>query len=68
MFIFLSSHDSSLVGLPFPPSLLFACCFRLGDVCSVLVYIDVCRDLVFGDACSILLPTMRSKILSFFRC
>ena len=31
-------------------------------MCSVLVYIDVCSDLVRGDASSILLPTMRSEI------
>ena len=29
---------------------------------SDLVYIEVCRDLVFGDVCSILLQTMRSEI------
>ena len=50
---FLSSHGSSLIGLPFPSSFLFVCCFRLCDVCS---------DLVFGDACSILLPAMRSEV------
>ena len=60
---FLSSHGSSLMGLPFPPSFLFVYCFCLCDVRSVPVYIDVCSDLVFGDACSILLPTMRSEIL-----
>ena len=27
-----------------------------------LVYIDVCSDLVFDDVCSILLPTMQSDI------
>ena len=59
---FLSSHGSSLIGLPLPQSFLFVCCFRSSDVCNVLVYIDVCSDLVVGDACSILLPTMRSEI------
>ena len=33
MFVFLSSHGSSLIGLPFLP----LGCFRLCDVCSVLV-------------------------------
>ena len=33
-------------------------------MCNVLIYLDVCRDLVRGDACSILLPTMRSEISS----
>ena len=42
--------------------MFFVRCFRLCHVCSVLVYLDVCRDLVRGDACSILLPTMRSEI------
>ena len=46
MFILLSSHGSSLIGLPFPPS----CCFRPCDVCSVLIYLDVSSDLVRGDA------------------
>ena len=36
-------------------------------MCSVLIYLDVCSDLVRGDACSIWLPTMRSEIfISFF--
>ena len=47
--LFLPSHGSSLISLPFPPS----CCFRSCDVCS---------DVVRGDVSSILLPTMRSKI------
>ena len=57
----LPSHGSSLICLPFPPSLLFVCCFRSCDVCS---------DQVFGDACSIL-PTSRKcsrKFWSLFRC
>ena len=37
MFMLLSSHDSSLVGLPFPAITLFIRCFRLCDVYSVLV-------------------------------
>ena len=58
MFMFLSSHGSSLIGLPFPP----LGCFRPRDVCSVLIYLDVCSDLIRGDVCSILLPTTRSEI------
>ena len=58
---FLSSHGSSLIGLPFPPSVVVYC-FCSCDVRSDLVYIDVCSYLVFGDVCSILLPTMRSEI------
>ena len=42
--------------------LFFVYCFYSCDVRSDLVYIDMCRDLVFGDVCSILLPTMRSEI------
>ena len=61
MFICFSSHGSSLIGLPLPPSLIVYCCCSC-DVHSDLVYIDVCSDLVFGDMCSILLPTMRSDI------
>ena len=61
MFIYFSSHGSSLIGLTFPPSFViyrFCSC----DVRSELVYIDACSDLVFGDVCSILLPTLRSDI------
>ena len=61
MFIYFSSHGSSLIGLPFPPSFVVYC-FCSCEVRSNLVYIDVCSDLVFGDVCSILLPTMRSNI------
>ena len=61
MFIFFSSHGSSLTGLPFAPSFV-VCCFCSCDVCSDLVYIDVCNYLVFGDVCSILLPAMWSDI------
>ena len=39
-----SSHGSSLIGLPFPPS--FVCCFRSGEVRSDLVYSDVCSNAV----------------------
>ena len=60
-FIFLSSHGSSLIGLPFPPSFVVYC-FCSCDVRSDLVYIDMCSDLVFGDVCSILLSTMRLEI------
>ena len=42
--------------------MLFVHCFRLREVCSVLIYLDVCGNLVRGDACSILLPTMWSEI------
>ena len=59
MFIYFSSHGSSLIGLPFPPSFVVYC-FCSCDLRSDLVYIDVCSNLVFGDVCSILLPTMRS--------
>ena len=62
-----SSHGSSLIGLPFPPS--FVCCFRSGEVRSDLVigrcavtwssgrvqrpgHRDVCSDLVYRDVCS----------------
>ena len=66
---FLSFRGSSLIGLPFLPSFLFVCCFGSCDVCSVLVYIDVCSDLVSGDEYNILLPTMRSEIFcSLFGC
>ena len=61
MYIYFSSHGSSLIGLPFPSSFV-AYCFCSCGVCSDLVYIDMCSDLVFGDVCSILLPTMRSDI------
>ena len=36
------------------------------DLCSDLRFGDVCSDLVFGDGRSILLQTMRSKILYSF--
>ena len=62
MFIYFSSHGSSLIGFPFPPSFVVHC-FCSCDVRSDLVYIDVCSDLVFGGVCSILLPTKRSDIL-----
>ena len=39
---------------------------RSCGVCSVLVYIDVCIDLVRGDVCSILLSTMWSEIFDLF--
>ena len=42
--------------------MLFVRYFRPCDMCSVLIYLDVCSDLVRGDPCSILLPTMRSEI------
>ena len=57
---FLYSHGSPLIGLSFPPSLLFVSCFCSCDVCKVLVYIDVGSD-VFGDTCSILLPTVAQR-------
>ena len=47
MFIYFSSHGSSLISLPFAPSFV-AYCFCSCDVCSDLVYTDVCSDLVFG--------------------
>ena len=59
--VYFSSHGSSLIGMPFPPSFVVYC-FCSCDVRSNLVYIDVCSDLVFGDVCSIMLPTMRSDI------
>ena len=59
---FFSSHGSSLIGLPFPPSFCCSIGFYSCDVRSVLFRINVCSDLVFGDVCSILLPTMRSDI------
>ena len=61
MFIYLSCCDSSLIGLPIPPSFAVYC-FCSCDVCSDLVYIDVCSDLAFGDVCSILFPTISSDI------
>ena len=61
MYIYFSSHGSSLIGLPFPPSFVIYC-FCSCDVRSDLVYIDVCSDLVFGVMCSILLTTMRSDV------
>ena len=61
MFIYFSSHGSSLIGLPFLPSFVVYC-FCSCDVCSDLVHIDVCSDLVFGDVWNILLPTMWSDI------
>ena len=57
MFIYFCSHGSSLIGLPFPPS--------FGDYCFFscdLAYIDMCSDLVFDDVCSTLLPAMRLVI------
>ena len=42
--------------------MFFVGCFRLCDECSVLVYIDVCSDLVRGDACTILFPALWSEI------
>ena len=43
--------------------MLFVRRFCSCDECSLLVYLDVCSDLVRGDeTCSILLPTMRSEI------
>ena len=42
--------------------MLFVRCFRPCDVGSVLIYLDVCSDLIRGDVCSMLLPTMRSEI------
>ena len=42
--------------------MLFVRCFRPCDVCSVLIYLDVCSDLIRGDTRSILLATMRSEI------
>ena len=51
MFIYFSSHGSSLIDLPFPPSFVVHC-FCSCDVRSNLVYTDVCSDLVFGDVCS----------------
>ena len=62
--IHFSSHGSSLIGLPFPPSFVVYC-FCSCDVRSDLVYINVCCDLVFGDVCSILLPTIRSEIFCY---
>ena len=66
MFIFVFSLQ--LVDwLAFPAIMLLIHCFRFCDVCSVLVYIDLCSDPVRGDACSIFLPTTWSKIFcSFF--
>ena len=61
MFIYFSSHGSSIIGLPFSPSFVVYC-FCLCDVRSDLVYIDVCCNLVLGDVCSILLPTMLADI------
>ena len=61
MFIYFSSHGSSLIGLPFPPPFVVYC-FCSCEVRGDLVCIDVCSDLVFGDVCSILLPTIRSDI------
>ena len=61
MFRYFSSHGSSLISLPFPPSFVVYC-FCSCDVCGDLVFIDVCSDLVFGDMCSILFPTMRWNI------
>ena len=61
MFICFSSHGSSLIGLPFPPSFVVYC-FCSWNVRSDLVCTEMCSDLVFGDVCSILLPTMRSDI------
>ena len=42
--------------------MLFVRCFRPCDVCSALIYLEVCSDLVRGDACSILLLNMRSEV------
>ena len=41
MFIYFASHNSSLIGLPFPPSFVVYC-FCSCDVRSNLVYIDGC--------------------------
>ena len=42
--------------------MLFVRCFRPCDVCSVLIYLDGCSNLIRNDACSISMPTMRSEI------
>ena len=64
VFIYFSSHGSSLISLSFPPSFAVyrfcLCSSCVVYVCSDLVCMDVCSDLVFGDVCSILLSTMRS--------
>ena len=52
MIIYFSSHGSSLIGLPFPPSFVVYC-FCSCDVRNDLVYTDVCSNLVFGDVCKI---------------
>ena len=61
MFMFLSSHGSSLIGLPF---------LSLGCLPIVFVYVTCAvfwlhrhvQRSIRGDVCSILLPTMRSEI------
>ena len=53
MFMFLSSHGSSLVGLPFSPLGCLSVAF-VYVTCVVSWFIDVCSDLIRGDACSIL--------------
>ena len=62
MFMFLSSHGSSLIGLPFPPLgclpvvFVYVTCavFWLHSRVQCSGYIAVCSDLIRGDACSIL--------------
>ena len=61
MFIYFSSHGSSLIAFPLPSSFAVNCLCSC-EVRSDLIYIDVCSSLVFDDVCSILLPTMRLDI------
>ena len=54
MFMFLSSHGSSLIGLPFPLLGCLSVVFVYVTCVQCPGYIDVCSDLIRGDACSIL--------------
>ena len=62
MFMFLSSHGRSLVGLPFPPSDCLSVVFVYAT-CTVSWLHRRMQRPNSGDACSILFPTMWLEIL-----
>ena len=50
--IFFSSHSSSLIGLPFPPSFFWSVAFVHVTCATTNVYRDVRSDLVYPEVCS----------------